>query len=205
MTLGRWCWQLRPTVSLLSPSNYNILMLSSIIQLVSPFYWLLWAVWITFLRSVYKLVRFYEPSSRDEYSTTRDTLTVFSKFSPWLGSWKVSNFCLAIVAFLLLFGEKIFIVDFLASSWFFFTIATFVVGLRCFSDFDRGLLPSKSHGQSYKPVSTKLDVFNGNGSSRNKRKAEILTQRWFCRKHEPAAILLYSGCGYGPQNIYRVI
>ncbi|KAJ3725975.1 hypothetical protein C8R42DRAFT_761664 [Lentinula raphanica] len=80
---------------------------------------------------VYKLVRFYEPSSRDQYNTTRATLTVFT-----------------IVAFLLLFG-------------------TFVVGLRCFSDFDRGLLPSKVHGQSYKPVSTKLDLFNhGNMSQR---------------------------------------
>jgi hypothetical protein len=80
---------------------------------------------------IYKLVRFYEPSSRDQYSTTRDTLTVFT-----------------IVAFLLLF-------------------ATFVVGLRCFSDFDRGLLPSKTHGQSYKLISTKLDIFNdGNMSQR---------------------------------------
>ncbi|KAJ3733019.1 hypothetical protein DFJ43DRAFT_272807 [Lentinula guzmanii] len=79
----------------------------------------------------YKLVRFYEPSSRDQYNTTRATLTVFT-----------------IVAFLLLFG-------------------TFTVGLRCFSDFDRGLLPSKLHGQSYKPVSTKLDFFNnGNMSQR---------------------------------------
>jgi len=64
---------------------------------------------------IYKLVRFYEPSSRDQYSTTRDTLTVFT-----------------IVAFLLLF-------------------ATFAVGLRCFSDFDRGLLPSKSHEVNNRP------------------------------------------------------
>ncbi|KAJ3923672.1 hypothetical protein F5877DRAFT_87452 [Lentinula edodes] len=81
--------------------------------------------------TVYKLVRFYEPSSTSQYNTTRATLTVFT-----------------IVAFLLLFG-------------------TFVVGLRCFSDFDRGLLPSKVHGQSYKPVSTKVDLFNnGNMSQR---------------------------------------
>ncbi|KAJ3896504.1 hypothetical protein GG344DRAFT_36676 [Lentinula edodes] len=80
---------------------------------------------------LYKLVRFYEPSSTSQYNTTRATLTVFT-----------------IVAFLLLFG-------------------TFVVGLRCFSDFDRGLLPSKVHGQSYKPVSTKVDLFNnGNMSQR---------------------------------------
>ncbi|KAI0082677.1 hypothetical protein K474DRAFT_1584776 [Panus rudis PR-1116 ss-1] len=57
----------------------------------------------------YKLVRFYEPSSREQYATTRATLTVFT-----------------IVAFLLLF-------------------ATFAVGLRCFSDFDKGLLSSKLH------------------------------------------------------------
>lgn len=48
---------------------------------------------------------------------------------------------IAIVAFLLLF-------------------ATFAVGLRCFSDFDRGLLPSKVNGQSYEPV-TKMGILNG--------------------------------------------
>jgi len=57
---------------------------------------------------LYKLVRFYEPSSRAQYLTTRATLTIFT-----------------IVAFLLLF-------------------ATFGVGLRCFADFDRGLLASKT-------------------------------------------------------------
>ncbi|KAH0583890.1 hypothetical protein H2248_009483 [Termitomyces sp. 'cryptogamus'] len=56
---------------------------------------------------LYKLVRFYEPSSRSQYETTRATLTTFT-----------------IVAFLLLF-------------------ATLVVGLRCFVDFDKGLLASK--------------------------------------------------------------
>jgi len=61
---------------------------------------------------LYKLVRFYEPSSRDQYLTTRATLTVFT-----------------IVAFLLLFG-------------------TFGVGLRCFSDFDRGLQSSKVNALS---------------------------------------------------------
>ncbi|CAL1704772.1 unnamed protein product [Somion occarium] len=76
----------------------------------------------------YKLVRFYEPASREEYATTRATLTVFT-----------------IVAFLLLF-------------------ATFAVGLRCFADFDKGLLSSKLHGQSYRPVAThggdgKTDLF----------------------------------------------
>ncbi|KAI0341677.1 hypothetical protein BDW22DRAFT_1358512 [Trametopsis cervina] len=57
----------------------------------------------------YKLVRFYEPASREQYQTTRATLTTFT-----------------LVAFLLLF-------------------ATFAVGLRCFSDFDKGLLASKTH------------------------------------------------------------
>jgi len=56
---------------------------------------------------VYKLVRFYEPSSQALYMTTRASLTVFT-----------------IVAFILLFS-------------------TFIVGLRCFSDFNRGLQPSK--------------------------------------------------------------
>ncbi|KAL5490355.1 hypothetical protein ACEPAI_5188 [Sanghuangporus weigelae] len=58
---------------------------------------------------IYKLVRFYQPSSEAQYETTRATLTVFT-----------------IVAFLLLF-------------------ATFGVGLRCFSDFDKGLAPAKMH------------------------------------------------------------
>ncbi|CDO68339.1 hypothetical protein BN946_scf184799.g66 [Trametes cinnabarina] len=64
----------------------------------------------------YKLVRFYEPASREQYQTVRATLTTFT-----------------IIAFLLLF-------------------ATFAIGLRCFADFDKGLLKSKMHGQSYRPV-----------------------------------------------------
>jgi len=60
---------------------------------------------------VYKLVRFYEPSSEAEYETTRATLTVFT-----------------IVAMILLF-------------------ATFAVGVRCFSDFGKGLYESKTSGQ----------------------------------------------------------
>jgi uncharacterized membrane protein len=56
---------------------------------------------------LYKLVRFYQPSSRAQYRSTRGTLTFFT-----------------IVAFLLL-------------------LATFAVGLRCFADFDRGLLDAK--------------------------------------------------------------
>ncbi|TFY72715.1 hypothetical protein EVG20_g296 [Dentipellis fragilis] len=57
----------------------------------------------------YKLVRFYQPSSEQQYITTRATLTVFT-----------------IVAFILL-------------------LATFAIGLRCFSDFDKGLYKSKTH------------------------------------------------------------
>ncbi|KAI0670445.1 hypothetical protein C8Q78DRAFT_125560 [Trametes maxima] len=64
----------------------------------------------------FKLVRFYEPSSREQYQTVRATLTTFT-----------------IIAFLLLFS-------------------TFAIGLRCFADFDKGLLKSKLHGQSYRPV-----------------------------------------------------
>ncbi|KAJ8583225.1 hypothetical protein M405DRAFT_775694 [Rhizopogon salebrosus TDB-379] len=71
---------------------------------------------------VYKLVRFYEPSSASQYVTTRATLTVFT-----------------VVAFLLL-------------------LTTFVIGLKCFNDFDKGLHESKTHGQSYTPV--KMQVIN---------------------------------------------
>ncbi|CAA7271713.1 unnamed protein product [Cyclocybe aegerita] len=69
---------------------------------------------------LYKLVRFYQPSSSEQYETTRATLTVFT-----------------IIAFLLL-------------------LATFAVGLRCFSDFDRGLQTSKVHSVPIRPsASTK--------------------------------------------------
>ncbi|KAF7440485.1 hypothetical protein PC9H_000830 [Pleurotus ostreatus] len=64
---------------------------------------------------VYKLVRFFQPSSRDQYATTRVSLTIFT-----------------IVAFLILF-------------------ASFVVGLRCFSDFDQGLDSSKMHAVHSRP------------------------------------------------------
>ncbi|KAJ7632600.1 hypothetical protein FB45DRAFT_508987 [Roridomyces roridus] len=81
------------------------------------------------LSYLYKLVRIYEPASRNAYSTTRISLTIF-----------------IVVAFILLFG-------------------TFAVGLRCFADFDRGLLASKVNGQSYAPVATKLEFFGGGKSS----------------------------------------
>ncbi|KAG6832403.1 hypothetical protein H0H92_002671 [Tricholoma furcatifolium] len=56
---------------------------------------------------LYKLARFYLPSTQAEYVTTRATLTTFT-----------------VVAFLLL-------------------LCTFGVGIRCFLDFDKGLLASK--------------------------------------------------------------
>ncbi|KAH9854170.1 hypothetical protein C2E23DRAFT_819858 [Lenzites betulinus] len=65
---------------------------------------------------IFKLVRFYEPASKEQYETVRATLTTFT-----------------LIAFLLLFS-------------------TFAIGLRCFADFDKGLLKSKLHGQSYRPV-----------------------------------------------------
>jgi hypothetical protein len=64
---------------------------------------------------LYKLVRFYQPASAEQYETTRATLTVFT-----------------IVAFVLL-------------------LATFAVGLRCLSDFDRGLQSSKVHSIPTRP------------------------------------------------------
>lgn len=63
---------------------------------------------------IFKLVRFYEPVSRDQYITVRATLTTFT-----------------IIAFLLLF-------------------ATFAIGLRCFADFDKGLLKSKLHDVTFR-------------------------------------------------------
>lgn len=40
--------------------------------------------------------------------------------------------------------------------------ATFVFGLSCYADFDKGLQASKLHGQSYKPVATKdADAYIG--------------------------------------------
>ncbi|KAF8844978.1 hypothetical protein BDN67DRAFT_987536 [Paxillus ammoniavirescens] len=78
--------------------------------------------------SIYKLVRFYEPSSQSQYLTTRATLTVFT-----------------IVAFLLL-------------------LASFIVGIKCFYDFDKGLYDSKTHGQFYTPVRLQVvDAFKMGG------------------------------------------
>lgn len=62
---------------------------------------------------------------------------------------------------------------------------TFIVGLRCFSDFDRGLQPSKVKGQSYVPVaSLKLGAFNGNHSHSSIHAIQILKEHRFYRKHD---------------------
>ncbi|KAH9946168.1 uncharacterized protein BXZ73DRAFT_95667 [Epithele typhae] len=46
---------------------------------------------------------------------------------------------------------------------FLLLFATFAIGLRCFADFDKGLLKSKLHGQSYKQMdsSSKMGLFGG--------------------------------------------
>jgi hypothetical protein len=67
---------------------------------------------------LFKLVRFYSPSTEAQYETTRATLTFFT-----------------ITAFVLLF-------------------ATFAVGLRCFADFDKGLLDSKVNDVPSRPKYT---------------------------------------------------
>ena len=84
----------------------------------------------TSMHAVYKLVRFYEPSSRAAYNATRATLTVFSAFLCIFLSYIVNQTHrhVAIIAFLLLLG-------------------TFGVGIRCFHDFDRGLQSSKVNCQ----------------------------------------------------------
>ncbi|KII88551.1 hypothetical protein PLICRDRAFT_41726 [Plicaturopsis crispa FD-325 SS-3] len=79
---------------------------------------------------VFKLVRFYEPSTENQYTTTRATLTTFT-----------------IVSFLLLLG-------------------TFGVGLRCFSDFDRGLQPSKVNAVPIGAKFSSRPPLTGNSSER---------------------------------------
>jgi len=73
---------------------------------------------------IYKLVRFYEPASSQEYVSTRATLTVFT-----------------IIAFLLV-------------------SASFVIGLKCYLDFDRGLLESKVNNVSRHSRRTSSKVEN---------------------------------------------
>jgi hypothetical protein len=78
-------------------------------------------------------VRFFQPSSAEQYISTRTTLTFFSKhLNIFLHVLSLTFFTLAIVAFIILF-------------------ATFAVGLRCFADFDKGLLSAKTATVATKP------------------------------------------------------
>jgi hypothetical protein len=77
---------------------------------------------------VYKLVKFYEPGSSEEYISTRVTLTVFSTHRIYCARHQYSCFILAIVAFLLL-------------------SASFAIGLKCYLDFDQGLVESKVNSE----------------------------------------------------------
>jgi hypothetical protein len=67
-----------------------------------------------------------------DYEVNTRAIQYLSPLFPRLRS--IHNARLAICAFLILF-------------------ATFIVGLRCFKDFDKGLKPSKVHGQSLLPTS----------------------------------------------------
>ncbi|TFL07387.1 hypothetical protein BDV98DRAFT_557781, partial [Pterulicium gracile] len=80
---------------------------------------------------LYKLIRFFDRSSRDRYETVVATLTIFT-----------------VTAFLLLF-------------------ATFAVGLRCLSDFNRGLRPSKTGRSSTAPTKPSLSTNQSNMSQRH--------------------------------------
>jgi hypothetical protein len=43
---------------------------------------------------------------------------------------------------------------------FLLLLASFIVGIKCFYDFDKGLYDSKTHGQSYTPVRLQvIDAF----------------------------------------------
>ena len=77
---------------------------------------------------VYKLVKFYQPGSSEEYISTRATLTVFSTHRIYPGRNQYSCFIPAIVAFLLL-------------------SASFAIGLKCYLDFGQGLVESKVNSE----------------------------------------------------------
>lgn len=79
---------------------------------------------------VYKLFRFYDPSSEAQYETTRATLTLFGGCpGPWrLVAVLTYELLIVIVSILLL-------------------LTTFGVGLKCFSDFGKGLYEAKTSGQ----------------------------------------------------------
>ena len=56
--------------------------------------------------------------------------------------------------------------------------ATFVVGLRCFGDFDKGLKPSKVHGQSMLPTQSaeKINLIGEYSSSSPAHRCQFNTQ-----------------------------
>lgn len=74
----------------------------------------------------------FQESLRDYEGDPRTVQCVFNSIPFSLSAHSVQ---LVIFAFLILF-------------------ATFIVGLRCFGDFDKGLKPSKVHGQSLLPTQT---------------------------------------------------
>ena len=56
--------------------------------------------------------------------------------------------------------------------------ATFIVGLRCFGDFDKGLKPSKVHGQSLLPTQSaeKINLIGEYSSSSPAHRRQFNTQ-----------------------------
>lgn len=122
-----WCWHLKHTVKLFRHTlslAATDLFRSWYIVFVGPVHDPISYV------PVYKLFRFYDPASEAQYETTRATLTVFSGYSmvPGLSlCWHIDP-RKAIVSILLL-------------------LTTFGIGLKCFSDFGKGLYESKTSGQ----------------------------------------------------------
>ena len=138
-----WCWQLNHTVSTLTLSKFTILTCRDL-QSVScgleynPTWRSCRRISLqarSFLRASF--IRSLSINTGDPYilqcvlSILTTSLSFFTQF-----------YSSAIVAFTLLFS-------------------TFAIGLRCFSDFDKGLQSSKVHGQSYRPVANprKADLF----------------------------------------------
>lgn len=73
---------------------------------------------------------------------------------------------------------------FLAIGSLVLLLLTFMVGIRCFADFDQGLREAKTDGQSYIPVMTQLpDLFGDlHFASRSHPQWQILT--WFAFPRE---------------------
>lgn len=85
---------------------------------------------------------------------------------------------------------------------------TFVVGLRCFTDFDKGLLSSKLHGQFYRPVKSSLreDLFGDWVSSpRYHLETALLILPQLSRRHDTAQDIIYRGLATRAADINRVI